>query len=61
MVRAYKRGQNRSQIGEEVGLSYTTVGNTLKRFVGAGMQGLVSGKCGRPVFFGWSLTKEQAD
>jgi len=59
VVRAFKRGRNRSQIAEEVGLSYTAVSNTLKRYAEAGMQGLASGKRGRPVFFGRSLTIEQ--
>lgn len=61
VIRAYKRGRNRSQIAEEVGLSYTAVTNTLKRYAEAGIQGLASGKRGRPVCFGRSLTKEQED
>jgi transposase len=42
-----------------VGLSYTAVSNTLKRYGEGGMQGLASGKRGRPVCFGRSLTAEQ--
>lgn len=61
VVRAYRRGRNRSQIAEEVGLSYTAVTNTLKRYLESGMQGLASGKRGRPVCFGRSLTTEQED
>jgi transposase len=61
VIRAHKRGRNRAQIAEEVGLSYTAVSNTLKRYAEAGMQGLVSGKRGRPVCFGRSLTAEQED
>ncbi len=61
VIRAHKRGRNRSQIAQDVGLSYTAVTNTLKRYAQAGMQGLASGKRGRPVFFGRSLTKEQED
>src|ERR1019366_349151 len=61
VIRAYKRGRNRAQLAEEVGLSYTAVSNTLKRYAEAGMQGLASGKRGRPVCFGRSLTMEQED
>ena len=43
VIRAHKRGRNRAQIAEEVGLSYTAVSNTLKRYAEAGMQGLASG------------------
>jgi len=61
VIRAHKRGRSRSQIAEEVGLSYTAVSNALKRYAEAGMQGLASGQRGRPVFFGRSLTAEQGD
>jgi 2-succinyl-5-enolpyruvyl-6-hydroxy-3-cyclohexene-1-carboxylate synthase len=44
-----------------MGLSYAAVSNTLKRYAEADMQGLASGKRGRPVCFGHSLTAEQED
>ena len=44
-----------------MGLSYTAVSNTLKRYAETGMEGLASGKRGRAVCFGRSLTAEQED
>jgi transposase len=59
VIRAYKRGETRRQIGQDVGLSYTAVSNTIKRYEASGVQGLVSGKRGRPVETGRKLTLEQ--
>jgi len=56
VIRAHKRGRNRAQIAEEVGLSYTAVSNTLKRYAEAGMQDWRLAVRGRPVCFGRSLT-----
>ena len=61
VIRAHKRGRSRSQIAQEVGLSYTAVGNTLKRYAEAGMAGLASAPKGRPACSGRALSKEQEE
>ena len=61
VIRAHKRGRSRSQIVQEVGLSYTAVTNTLKRYAEVGMAGLASAPKGRPVCSGRSLSKEQEE
>jgi transposase len=61
VIRAHKRGRSRSQIAQEVGLSYTAVTNTLKRYAEVGMAGLASARKGRPVCSGRSLSKEQEE
>jgi len=61
VIRAHKRGRSRSQIVQEVGLSYTAVTNTLKRYAEVGMAGLASSPKGRPVCSGRSLSKEQEE
>jgi len=59
VIRAHKRGRSRRQISEDVGLSYTAVSNTIKRYESCGAQELVFGKRGRPVESGRKLTVEQ--
>ncbi len=61
VIRAHKRGRSRPQIALEVGLSYTAVTNTLKRYAEAGMAGLAPAPKGRPVCSGRSLSKQQEE
>lgn len=46
-IRAYKRGRSRTQIAQEVGLSYTAVSKAISRFVQEGMVGLAPRTRGR--------------
>jgi transposase len=59
VIRAHKRGRNRHQIARDVGLSYTAVTNTIRRYETAGVAGLTSGKRGRPAETSRKLTDEQ--
>jgi transposase len=59
VVRAHKRGRTRSQIAEEVGLSYTTVSKVITRFEAQGMAALVPRKRGRRSDEDRALTPEQ--
>jgi transposase len=59
VIRAHKRGRSRTQIAEDVGLSYTAVVNTIQRYESLGMLGLTSGKRGRPVQSSRKLSDEQ--
>ena len=61
VIRAYKRGVNRHQIAQQVGLSYTAVRMVAKRYEEQGMKGLGIGQRGRPVSSGRSLTAEQEE
>jgi transposase len=47
VVRAYKRGRTRTQIADEVGLSYTAVSKTISRYEELGAVALAPGKRGR--------------
>ena len=40
VIRAHKRGRSRTQIAEEVGLSYTAVSKTIARYEAYGPAGL---------------------
>lgn len=59
VVRAHKRGRTRSQIAEEVGLSYTAVSKVITRFEAQGMAALVPRKRGRRSGEDRALTPEQ--
>jgi transposase len=59
VIRAHKRGRSRRQIADHVGLSYTAVVNTIKRYESLGMPGLASGKRGRPVGSSRKLSDDQ--
>ena len=59
VIRAYKRGVNRNQISQQVGLSYTAVRNIVKRYEEHGARGLDMGARGRPGGANRTLTAEQ--
>lgn len=59
VVLAHKRGRTRSQIAEEVGLSYTAVSKVITRFEAQGMAALVPRKRGRRSGEDRALTPEQ--
>ena len=62
VIRAWKRGRNRVQISEEVGLSYVAVCNIVKRYrqsEGQGIRGLAPVRRGRRVGEDRALTDEQ--
>ncbi|MBN8777287.1 helix-turn-helix domain-containing protein, partial [Thiomonas arsenitoxydans] len=40
VIRSHKRGRTRTQIAQEVGLSYTAVSKTIARFESQGLAGL---------------------
>jgi transposase len=61
VIRAYKRGVNRHQIAQSVGLSYTAVRMIVKRYEEQGSRGLDTGQRGRPASSGRSLTAEQEE
>jgi transposase len=61
VIRAYKRGVNRHQISQEVGLSYTAVRMIVKLYEEQGIRGLEIGRRGRPTSSGRSLTAEQEE
>ncbi len=44
VIRAYKRGRSRTQIAEEVGLSYTAVSKTIARYESLGVAALAPEK-----------------
>jgi transposase len=59
VVRAHKRGRSRSQIAEDVGLSYSAVTAILTRYESGGMQALAPRKRGRRQGEDRALTVEQ--
>lgn len=59
VIRAYKRGRSRTQIAEEVGLSYTAVSKTIARYEALGSAGLAPRKRGRRTGEDRALTEEQ--
>ena len=59
MIRAYKRGRSRTQIAEEVGLSYTAVSKTIARYESLGVAALAPRKRGRRTGEDRALTEDQ--
>ena len=59
VIRAWKRGRNRRQIAAEIGLSYSAVRATVNSYKKNGVQGLESGRRGRPTQSSRKLTDEQ--
>jgi len=61
VIRAWKRGVNRHQIAEQVGLGYTAVCNIVRRYEAKGSRGLEMGRRGRPQGSCRTLTPEQEE
>jgi transposase len=61
VIRAHKRGRTRSQIAEEIGLSYTAVSKTIERYETQGMAALAPGTRGRRSGEERALTPEQEE
>lgn len=61
MVRAYKRGRTRTQIAEDVGLSYTAVGKIIALFEASGMAALAPRRRGRRAGEDRALTPAQEE
>ncbi len=59
VIRAYKRGRSRTQIAEEVGLSYTAVSKTIARYESLGVAALAPRKRGRRTGEDRALTEDQ--
>lgn len=61
VVRAYKRGRTRTQIAEDVGLSYTAVGKIIALFEASGMAALAPRRRGRRAGEDRALTPAQEE
>ena len=59
VIRAHKRGRTRTQIAQEVGLSYTAVSKTIERFEAHGMAALAPRTRGRRSGEDRALSEEQ--
>lgn len=59
VIRAHKRGRSRTQIAEEVGLSYTAVRKTIARYEALGVAALAPRKRGRRSGEDRALTEDQ--
>lgn len=59
VIRAYKRGRSRTQIAEEVGLSYPAVSKTIERYEALGAAGLAPQTRGRRPGEDRALTEDQ--
>ena len=59
VIRAHKRGRTRTQIAEEVGLSYTAVSKTIARFEESGQAALAPRRRGRRSGEDRALSQEQ--
>jgi len=59
VIRAHKRGRTRTQIAQEVGLSYTAVSKTIARFESQGLAGLAPRTRGRRSGEDRALSAEQ--